>query len=63
MEADTIQNVVDNLSSLLPETAIGHLTTPIRKLGQLFASTSNQIKSLEEATQTFAEKSYRKSNL
>lgn len=48
------------LSSLLLETAIGNLSTPIDKLGQFFADASDQLKSLEEATQTIAKKSYRK---
>lgn len=60
MEAETIQNVVDILTSLLPETATGYLTTPICKLGKLVANASDQLKSLEEETQTYAEKSYRK---
>lgn len=60
MEVETIQNAVNTLTSLLLETAIGHLTTRISKLGQLLADASDQIKSLEEATQTYDEKSYKK---
>lgn len=60
VEAETIQNAVDILSSLLPKTSTTHLTSPIRKLGQLVADASNQIKSLEEKTQTYAEKSHKK---
>lgn len=60
MEAETIRNDVDILSSLLTKIAIGNLSTPIGKLGQLVADASNQPKSLEEVVQTYAEKSYRK---
>lgn len=48
MEVETIQNVIDILTSLLPKTAIGHLSTPIVKLGQLIVDASDQLKSLEE---------------
>lgn len=60
MEVETIQNVVDILTSLLPETTRGHLTTPICKLGQLVADASDQLKFLEEVAQNNAENSYRK---
>lgn len=60
MEAETIQNAIDILSSLLLEIAIGHLSTPIGKFGQLVTDASDQLKSLEEASQTYAKKSYRK---
>lgn len=40
-EAKTIQIVVENLSSLLPETDIGNLSTPTSKLGQLVADASD----------------------
>lgn len=46
MEVETIQNVMDILTSILPETATGHLLTPIGKLGQLVADASDQLKSL-----------------
>lgn len=62
VEAETIQNAVDILSSLLPDTSTTHLTSPIRKLGQLVADAFDQIKSLEEATQTYAEKNHKKKN-
>lgn len=48
------------LSSLLSETVIGNLSTPIDKLGQLVADASDQLKSLEEEPQTMAEKKYKK---
>lgn len=60
MEAETFQNVVDILSSLLPKTSTGNLSTPIGRLGHLVANASDQLKSLEESMQTYVEKSYRK---
>lgn len=48
-EAKTIQIAVEILSSLLPETTIGNLSTPIVNLGQLVSDASKQLKSLEEA--------------
>lgn len=59
-EAETIQTVVDILSSLLPETDTSNLSTPIGKLGQLVTNATDQLKSLEEATHTLDEKNYRK---
>lgn len=59
-EDETIQIVVEILSYLLPDTAIGNLSTPIGNLRQLVGDSSDQLKSLEEGAQTFAEKNYRK---
>lgn len=60
IEAETIQNAVEILSGLLPETSVAHLPTPISKLGQLVADASDQIKSLEDASQISPEKSHKK---
>lgn len=59
-EVETIQTVIEILSSILLETDIGNLSTPIRKLGQLVADASDQLKSLEEAAQTLVENNYRR---
>lgn len=53
VEAETIQTMIDILSSLLPETSIAYLSTPISKLGQLIADASDQIKSLKDIAQLY----------
>lgn len=58
IEAQTIQSVVDILSSIFPETDINILSTPIDKLEQLVTTIGQQMMSLEEATIKNVEKKY-----
>lgn len=60
VEAETIQTVVDFLSSLLLETSMAHLCTPISKIRQLVANAFDKIKSLEDVAQLYAKKSQKK---
>ncbi|XP_059071576.1 uncharacterized protein LOC131868124 [Cryptomeria japonica] len=47
-ESQTIQNAIDILSSILPETDIDSLPMPINKLEHLVSLAGEQMKSLEE---------------
>ncbi|XP_059069828.1 uncharacterized protein LOC131859785 [Cryptomeria japonica] len=57
-EAQTIQTAVDIFSSLLPETDIDSLTTPIEKLDHLVTTAGEQMKILGEASLHNVEKEY-----
>ncbi|XP_057826103.2 uncharacterized protein LOC131037880 [Cryptomeria japonica] len=59
-EVETIQNAVEILSSLLPETDTNNFSTPIDKLRQLYYDVGEQMNSLEDATYMSVEKNYKK---
>lgn len=59
-EAQTIHTVVEIFSSLLPETKIDSLSTPIEKLDHLVTSTEEKMKSIGEAAIYNIEKEYEK---